>query len=110
MDDNHRSDPPPQALEPQEKRDARRREAPSAAVVFEAIRRAGEVELRRPLGGLAWSALAAGLSMGFSFVAEALLYTYTPEYAWRPIVASLGYSVGFLFVILGASNCSPRTR
>lgn len=90
-----------QTLEPQERRDARRREAPSAAVVFEAIRRAGEVELRRPLGGLAWSGLAAGLSMGFSFVTEALLHTYTPEYAWRPIVASFGYSVGFLFVILG---------
>lgn len=82
-------------------RDAKRREPPSAAVVFETVRRTGESELARPLAGLAWSALAAGLSMGFSFVTQALLYTYTPDYAWRPIVASLGYSMGFLFVILG---------
>lgn len=98
---NSRTETDSQTLEPAEVRDARRRTAPSPAVVFEAIRRAGEAELRRPMSGLAWSALAAGLSMGFSFVAEALLHTYTPEYAWRPIVSSFGYSVGFLFVVLG---------
>lgn len=84
-----------------DQRDAKRREAPSAAIVFEAIRRAGESELHRPLAGLGWSALAAGLSMGFSFVSQALLYTYTPDATWRPIVASFGYSIGFLIVILG---------
>ncbi|GAB3672911.1 formate/nitrite transporter family protein [Salinisphaera aquimarina] len=88
-------------LDHSQKRDARRREAPSAAVVYEAIRREAESELTRPLPGLWFSALAAGLSMGFSFIAQALLYNYTPESAWRPIVASFGYSMGFLFVILG---------
>lgn len=88
-------------LDSAQHRDAKRREPPSAAVVFETIRRTGESELARPLAGLAWSALAAGLSMGFSFVTQSLLYTYTPDYAWRPIVANLGYSMGFLFVILG---------
>jgi formate/nitrite transporter FocA (FNT family) len=88
-------------LDSSQKRDARRREAPSAAVVYEAIRREAESELTRPLTGLAFSALAAGLSMGFSFIAQALLYSYTPESAWRPIIASFGYSIGFLFVILG---------
>ncbi len=88
-------------LKPAQMRDARRREAPSAGVVFEAIRREAESELARPLSGLAWSALAAGLSMGFSFIAQALLYTYTPEVAWRSIVASFGYSIGFMMVILG---------
>lgn len=88
-------------LEPKQLRDARRREAPSAAVVFEAIRREGELELRRPLVGLAWSGLAAGLSMGFSFMTEGLLHAHTPDYSWRPIVAALGYSIGFLVVILG---------
>lgn len=84
-----------------DQREARSREAPSAAIVFEAIRRAGESELHRPLAGLAWSALAAGLSMGFSFITQALLTTYTPDAAWHPIVASFGYSIGFLIVILG---------
>jgi len=88
-------------LDHSQKRDARRREAPSAAVVYEAIRREAEAELTRPLMGLGFSALAAGLSMGFSFIAQALLYSYTPESAWRPIIASFGYSMGFLFVILG---------
>ncbi|MAA66699.1 MAG: transporter [Alteromonadaceae bacterium] len=88
-------------LNSNEKRDARQREAPSAAVVYEAIRREAESELSRPLVGLGWSALAAGLSMGFSLVAQALLYSYTPEATWRPIISSFGYSIGFLFVILG---------
>lgn len=94
-------DSPPTSLDPQEKRDARRRESPSAAVVYEAIRGEAENELSRPLVALAWSALAAGLSMGFSFIAQALLYSYSGDVAWRPIVSSFGYSVGFLFVILG---------
>lgn len=88
-------------LDVAQKRDARRRESPNVAVVYEAIRREAEVELRRPLLGLGWSGLAAGLSMGFSFVAQALLYSYIPDATWEPIVTSLGYSIGFLFVILG---------
>ena len=88
-------------LDYQQKRDARRREAPSAAVVYEAIRREAESELTRPLPGLAFSALGAGLSMGFSLVAQAVLYNYTPDADWRPIIASFGYAMGFLFVILG---------
>lgn len=104
LDGNRRMSEPQHTehdLDHQQKRDARRREAPSAAVVYEAIRREAESELTRPLPGLGFSALAAGLSMGFSFIAQALLYSYTPESAWRPIIASFGYSMGFLFVILG---------
>ena len=92
---------PPTSLDSSEKRDARRRESPSAAVVYEAIRGEAENELSRPLAALAWSALAAGLSMGFSFIAQALLYGFTTDLAWQPIISSFGYSVGFLFVILG---------
>lgn len=88
-------------LDYRQRRDARRREAPSAGVVFEAIRAEAESELTRPLPGLAWSGLAAGLSMGFSFVAMTLLSVYTPDIGWQPIVTSLGYAMGFLFVILG---------
>lgn len=88
-------------LDSNEKRDARRREAPSAAVVYEAIRSEAESELSRPLLGLGWSALAAGLSMGFSLISQALLYSYTPDANWTPIISSFGYSIGFLFVILG---------
>jgi hypothetical protein len=55
------------------------RVAIGANVVYETIRREGEEELQRPASALAWSALAAGLSMGFSFVAEALLMARLPD-------------------------------
>jgi formate/nitrite transporter FocA (FNT family) len=72
-----------------------------ANVVYETIRREGEDELHRPPAALAWSALAAGLSMGFSFIAEGLLTAHLPDQPWRPLIARLGYCVGFLVVILG---------
>lgn len=73
----------------------------SAPVVYETIRREGEDELNRAPSALAWSALAAGLSMGFSFIAEALLMSHLPDQPWRPLISRLGYSVGFLIVVLG---------
>lgn len=73
----------------------------TALVVHETIRKNGEEELARPVQALAWSGLAAGLSMGFSFLAEALFRTYLPNAAWRPLLTNLGYPVGFLIVIVG---------
>jgi formate-nitrite transporter family protein len=84
-----------------EKKQVEERVAVGVNVVYEAIRREGEVELARPAAALAWSALAAGLSMGFSFVAEALLRTRLPADRWTPLISKLGYSLGFLIVILG---------
>lgn len=75
--------------------------APRAALLHETIRREGEEELLRTTWALAWSAIAAGLTMGFSFVAEALLYQHMPDVAWQELVTKFGYSVGFLIVILG---------
>jgi formate/nitrite transporter FocA (FNT family) len=84
-----------------EQKQVEERVAISANVVYEAIRREGDDELRRAATALAWSAFAAGLSMGFSFVAEALLTTYLPNQPWVPLISRAGYSVGFLIVILG---------
>jgi formate/nitrite transporter FocA (FNT family) len=77
------------------------RTSPPGRVVYEAIYREGQHELERSNQALAWSGLAAGLSMGFSFLAEGLLRDYLPNAPWRPAVAKLGYSIGFLIVILG---------
>jgi formate/nitrite transporter FocA (FNT family) len=77
------------------------RGAPRPVVVYEVVRREGEEELRRTPSALAWSGLAAGLSMGFSLVAQGLLRARLPDAPWRPLVATFGYSVGFLIVILG---------
>lgn len=75
--------------------------APRTPVIYEVVRRLGEEEMKRPATSLWWSGLAAGLSISFSVLAEAILETHLPDAPWRPLVASLGYSVGFLMVILG---------
>src|SRR5438045_3561358 len=81
--------------EPEERRKIERRRgqeeeiqertAPAGEVVYEAIYREGEHELDRNSYALAWSGLAAGLSMGFSLVSEALLRAQLPDAPWRPV-------------------------
>lgn len=76
--------------------------APSPHEIHRVIREEGEEQLDRHGGALAWSGLAAGLSMGFSFLTMALLQGRLPEEApWRLLVSSFGYTLGFLIVILG---------
>lgn len=74
---------------------------PRAAVVYEIIRVEGESELRRPISSLWWSGVAAGISIGLSFLTQAALSAYLPPSDWKPVIADLGYSVGFIIVILG---------
>jgi formate/nitrite transporter FocA (FNT family) len=81
--------------------EAEERSAPAPAVVYEAIYGEGRDELKRGSSSLFFSGLAAGLSMGFSLISEGLLRAYLPDVPWRPLVAKLGYSVGFLIVVLG---------
>lgn len=81
--------------------EAEERTSVSAIVVHEAIRKDGDEELQRSGSALAWSGLAAGLLMGFSFVAEGLLRSHLPDTPWRPLVVNLGYPLGFLMVIIG---------
>ncbi len=72
-----------------------------AAVVYEIIRTEGEGELKRGFPALWWSGLAAGISIGFSFLSEAAIAAHLHELAWKTVIADLGYAVGFLIVILG---------
>ncbi len=88
-------------LSEQEKQQAEEHTTISPGVVHEAVQRDGDEELARPLSALAWSGLAAGLAMGFSFATEGLLRRYLPDQPWRPLIVNLGYPVGFLMVILG---------
>jgi len=71
-----------------------------AAVIYEVIRGEGEGELARSVEALWWSGLAAGLTIGLSVLSQALLATYLPETAWNEIIEPLGYSVGFIVVIM----------
>lgn len=88
-------------LSENEEQQVQRRVALRAAVVFETVRREGETELNRPPAALAFSALAAGLSMGMSLIGTGLLRAYLPDASWRPLVENLGYTLGFLVVIMG---------
>ena len=84
-----------------ENKQVEERVAIGAHVVYETIRREGEEQLHRPAAALAWSAFAAGLSMGFSLLAGGVLMAHLPDQPWRPLLSSAGYCVGFLIVILG---------
>jgi formate/nitrite transporter FocA (FNT family) len=61
----------------------------------------GEEELGRSTQALAWSGLSAGFAMGASLIAQGVLHSHLPDSPWRHLVVSVGYSVGFLIVILG---------
>jgi formate/nitrite transporter FocA (FNT family) len=73
----------------------------SAKVIHESIRKEGEQELRRTSSGLAWSGMAAGLSMGFSLLTVGALKASLPHESWADPVAKLGFPAGFLIVIMG---------
>lgn len=88
-------------LTPPEQKEAEAKSSVTVRVVHEAVRREGEEELKRTSSALAWSGLAAGLSMGFSLIGEAVLRSKLPDVSWRPLIAKFGYSTGFVIVILG---------
>src|SRR5579875_869061 len=88
-------------LTEKQREEAEERTSVSVDVLHEAIRHDGEEELNRPVSALAWSGLAAGLSMGFSLVTQALFRAYLPDQPWRTLVTRLGYPVVFIIVILG---------
>jgi len=88
-------------LDEHEREQAEEHKSIRALVIHEVLREEGESELERPVGSLAWSGLAAGMSMGFSFLALALMQSALPAAPWAPLIDSIGYTVGFLVVILG---------
>lgn len=88
------------ALSREEKGEVEHKRPPRAAVLHETIRLEGEAELARRFTALAWSALAAGLSMGFSMLARALLQRHLAGVPGGYLIECLGYTFGFLVVIL----------
>ncbi len=87
-------------LDQSEQEMAARHATPRALVIHEIIREEGENELERTNMALALSGLAAGLSMGFSFLTEALLQAGLPTAIWQHTLAAFGYSIGFILVVL----------
>lgn len=88
-------------LDQHEKTQAAEHAAPPAIVIHEVVREEGEAEIARPVAALAWSGLAAGLSMGFSLLGLGMIRAELPDTPWRPLIESFGYSLGFVIAILG---------
>lgn len=85
------------------------RSSTTAKVVHEAIRLEGTEELERPSSSIAWSGLAAGLTMGCSMLGDGLLRASLPDVPWRELIAAFGYSLGFLFVTMGRQQLFTET-
>jgi formate/nitrite transporter FocA (FNT family) len=64
------------------------------------VRRLGDEEMARPLTSLWWSGVAAGLSISFSLLSQAILTTHLPQGSWQPLVVSFGYCIGFIMAVL----------
>jgi formate/nitrite transporter FocA (FNT family) len=101
-------DEPGKGLAAQDEREeaemAREHSSPRAIIIHEIIREDGEQELTRTVSALMLSGLAAGMSMGFSFLTQALLTASLTQASvagdWS-VLTDFGYSIGFVFVVLG---------
>lgn len=73
----------------------------SATTLYEAISHEGREEMERPMSSLAWSGLIAGMLISFCLICEAILKLHLPDWSFAPLIYNLGYSVGFVLVIIG---------
>ena len=73
----------------------------SPKLIYEVIRRDGEEELARTKRSLFWSGIAAGMMISLSVLGEAIFRTYLADTPTRYLIENLGYSLGFLAVIMG---------
>lgn len=96
-------------LSDREVEEAGERSSTTAKVIHEAIRLEGTEELERPSWSVGWSGLAAGLTMGCSMIAQGILQAQLPDTPWRELVASFGYTTGFLFVTMGRQQLFTET-
>jgi len=88
-------------LSPKQTREVEKQGRANAALIHETIRAEGLTELERSVVALALSALAAGMSMGFSLLVQGWLHAALPPGPTQQLLSPLGYTVGFLVVVLG---------
>jgi formate/nitrite transporter FocA (FNT family) len=94
----------PPNLDADEEIKATEEEKLDSAISHEVVRREGVKELNRSATALTLSGVAAGLAMGLSVLTIATLHHHLPDSPWRPLVAALGYSLGFLVVTLASQE------
>lgn len=90
-----------QEAEEIEERSVEEAAALSPKLIYEVVRKDGEEEMSRPTLSLIWSGIAAGIMISFSVLGEAVFRTHLPEGPSRFLIENLGYTFGFLLVILG---------
>src|SRR4051812_15404420 len=71
----------------------------SADEIHKNILTAAEDEMERPASELLLSGLAAGLGIGFSFLASALVGAHMAE-EHQAIASAIAYPIGFIYVVL----------
>jgi len=69
--------------------------------IFEVVRRQGDEELLRPTNSLFWSGIAAGIALSLSVYCTAFLHGAVPDHPLGMVIENVGYTVGFVIVILG---------
>lgn len=69
--------------------------------IYEIIAKEGKAELSRPFQSLAWSGFVAGICICFSLFCEGFIKLHTPAGGDFYLLENLGYTVGFIIVILG---------
>jgi formate/nitrite transporter FocA (FNT family) len=99
-------DVPTQKAEPSGKQEVQSAQKPYGRILEQEITE-GLREINRPRLGLLISGISAGLEVSFSVFLMGVLITLIKQPLASPIAAILianGYSIGFLFVILGRSE------
>ena len=96
-------------LEPEDRDSVVEHMGITAAIAHEVVRRQGDEELDRPASSLWWSGVAGGVAVSASILGHALMEAALPDTPWRPLVASFGYSLGFLIVIMGRMQLFTET-
>ena len=87
-------------LDQQEYEEVEERRSVRAPVLYEVNRQRGVEEMERPVQSLWWSGVAAGFAISASVYCEGFLHMHLPDAEWRPLVENLGYTVGFIVVIM----------
>src|SRR5262245_37453843 len=82
---------------------------PRTPVIYEVVRRLGDEEMARPLTSLWWSGVAAGLSISFSLLSQAILTAHLPQASWQPLVVGFGYCIGFIMAVLSRQQLFTET-
>lgn len=97
----HEISPPEIALTGAEREAVAENSSLSSLTVYSIIMREGQEELERPLLSLWWSGIAAGIGISSSVLAEAVIRSNLgSDHPYLSLVESLGYTFGFVLVIL----------